>query len=462
MTAPSTRHPSLAIALSGGGHRATLFALGVLMYVVDAKRNRDTTSIASVSGGSLTNGFVAQTLDFRSTDTGEFDRAVVAPLAGRIARRGTLYAPWGTKLYLACLAGALPAALTPLWLGPPSGWQRAGLLLAGLLLWVWLVSQRGRVCAAAFRATLFSPEGHATRLDAIAAGPCHVLCTAELQTAEAFYLSRAFVYGFAFGTGQPGSLPLHVAVQASAAFPGAFPPVRLRTAQHAFEAEPVPGRAARGARRLVLADGGAYDNMADEWARGFRKRSRVWRGLTDRCPAPTELVVVNASARERFVPLRLAWVPLWNELHALLRVIDVMYVNTTNVRRQAIVSSHSPLEPDRPDEVPSVLIQIEQSPFDVATKFLRVAEPRVKARAEAVIGHLGEATRSRWAEIARLDAAVPTTLNALGGAVAARLLYHGYVTAMSNLHVLVGDGADQAGWPLLPVPPLTRFELLVR
>ncbi len=55
---------SIAIALSGGGHRATRFTLGALMYVVDSGRARDTTSIASVSGGALTNGFVAQTLDF--------------------------------------------------------------------------------------------------------------------------------------------------------------------------------------------------------------------------------------------------------------------------------------------------------------------------------------------------------------------------------------------------------------
>ena len=91
--------PSLAIALSGGGHRATLFGLGALMYLVDAGRQRDTTSIASVSGGSLANGFLAQTLDFRATDSAAFDQKVVAPVARQIALRGTLFAPLFTKFF---------------------------------------------------------------------------------------------------------------------------------------------------------------------------------------------------------------------------------------------------------------------------------------------------------------------------------------------------------------------------
>jgi hypothetical protein len=60
---------SLSVALSGGGHRASLFGLGVLLYLADVGRNNDVTSIASVSGGSITNGYLAQrTLYNRSDD----------------------------------------------------------------------------------------------------------------------------------------------------------------------------------------------------------------------------------------------------------------------------------------------------------------------------------------------------------------------------------------------------------
>ena len=107
-------------------------------------------------------------------------------------------------------------------------------------------------------------------------------------------------------------------------------------------------------------------------------------------------------------------------------------------------------------------MQIAQSPFDVAEYFAGSRAPEVAARARAVIAALGP-TEDRWREIADQDAAVATTLAKLGPEVTARLLYHGYVTAMCNLHVVFG-GADPelGGWPLLAVPRLERFERLVR
>jgi hypothetical protein len=48
--------PHVAVALSGGGHRASLFGLGVLLALVDLGLNRLVTQVVSVSGGSITNG----------------------------------------------------------------------------------------------------------------------------------------------------------------------------------------------------------------------------------------------------------------------------------------------------------------------------------------------------------------------------------------------------------------------
>ena len=46
----------VGVALSGGGHRASVWAAGLLLYLADAGRNGDVGVIASVSGGSITNG----------------------------------------------------------------------------------------------------------------------------------------------------------------------------------------------------------------------------------------------------------------------------------------------------------------------------------------------------------------------------------------------------------------------
>jgi hypothetical protein len=50
---------TIGLCLSGGGHRASVFSLGALLYLVDANRHYDIKAISSVSGGSLTSGFLA-------------------------------------------------------------------------------------------------------------------------------------------------------------------------------------------------------------------------------------------------------------------------------------------------------------------------------------------------------------------------------------------------------------------
>src|SRR5687768_7625600 len=132
---------SLAVSLSGGGHRATLFTLGALMYLVDAKANANVSSIASVSGGSLTNGFVGQTLNFRQAESAEFRDRVAAPLATQIANKGTLFAPRSSRVYVAVLLiFGLAVFIGPLipW-GP--GYLRVLSFLIGLALWGWFAGK---------------------------------------------------------------------------------------------------------------------------------------------------------------------------------------------------------------------------------------------------------------------------------------------------------------------------------
>ena len=448
---------SLAIALSGGGHRATLFALGALMYVVDAGKNRDTTSVASVSGGSITNGFVAQTLDFQSVGSAEFEERVAGPLASQIAQRGTLFAPFATKAYLFVLVVGFVGAWLPLWFLHAPTIIRVLAFTAALLVWGWFAGLRGQVCASAFKTTMFAPGGKATLLRNIATKVSHVLCATEFRAAESVYFGGDFVYGYPFGAGEPGDLALYRAVQASADFPGGFPPVRLPTKTHQFH--PTSDESIRRTGDLVLSDGGVYDNMGEQWARGFAARAKRWSWLASHKVAPKQLIVVNASARVRWTPYRLGRIPLLNEVIALLRVNGVMYINTTNVRRQEIVTSFEPDHPAREGELPSVLVQIAQSPFDVAEKFAKGRD--AADRANAVIQALGPASRDEWKRIANENAAVATTLSRLGSDVSARLLYQGYVVAMCNLHVIFG-GADGGEWPLLAVPKLERFDELTK
>jgi len=78
--------------MSGGGHRAALFAAGAMMYLVDAKKNAEITSVASVSGGSITNGFIGQSVDLPNVSPEDFDKQLkpfVHCIAQKMACRGS-------------------------------------------------------------------------------------------------------------------------------------------------------------------------------------------------------------------------------------------------------------------------------------------------------------------------------------------------------------------------------------
>ena len=456
----SSRGKSLAVALSGGGHRATLFVLGALMYLVDAKANSYVTSIASVSGGSLTNGFVGQAVNFRETDGVEFRKRVASPLATQIAKSGTLFAPLLTKLYVVLLVvGLILVFLIPA-ITPVSWYWRFAVFFVLLALWGWLVGARGRVCAHAFATTLFCPNNRETLLADIKKDDLdHVICSTEFRSSEQIYFAGDFIYSRALGYGVPARLPLARAVQASAAFPGGFPPSVLETKQHEFVGAPPPseGGPPEPPKEMILTDGGVYDNMGEQWARGFSARLERCDKLKTGRSAPDQLVVVNASARISWDPFRKRLWPLVGELMDLMRVNDILYINTTNVRRQAIVASFDPTDPSKASALPSLLVQIAQSPFVVADAYAKKTEPVGELAREVLEFLKNGPTSDEWAKIARENSAVGTSLSRFKPEVTARLIYQGYVVAMCNLHVLFGTD-----FPLFPAElSIDRFKQLI-
>jgi hypothetical protein len=139
---------SVGIAMSGGGYRASLFALGALLYVHDAlaDRSRRVVAISSVSGGSVTNAVLAQggglEQDGRSFD--ELARVLVDHATGQ----GSMFAGLRAQSYyflllpgVALIAIALFAyALTHLTL---STWGHAVSLL---LVFTCVAYGNSRVC----------------------------------------------------------------------------------------------------------------------------------------------------------------------------------------------------------------------------------------------------------------------------------------------------------------------------
>jgi hypothetical protein len=412
------------------------------MYLADAEKSREVVSIASVSGGSMTNGYVAVRTDYADSN-GEAFQKVAAPLARQIAQRGTVMAVWTTWAYLALLAIGLVGVVL-VWLLDLQWVFRLLVIVLALLVWAKLAEQRGRICGLAFAKTLYLVQGRPARLRDIHARVDHVLCATDLHAGEHVYFSGRFVCSYQFGWGQPAELPLHTAVQCSAALPGVFPVRWLRTGPHGFT------KGNQADTVMALVDGGVYDNMADQWGSDITERKTRWGELAAGLQEPEELVVVNASGGMGWAGVGSLRLPLLGEILSLLRDKDVLYDNSTSLRRKGLVGRFDRAELQGKG-LRGALVHIPQSPFEVPRRFERSVDwPERSRRAIEVLHALEGESETEWEALTRASRGVKTSLSRLGPERTATVLRHGYLLAMANCHVILG-------YPLVAVPPTGRF-----
>lgn len=305
------------------------------------------------------------------------------------------------------------------------------------MLIVLLYESISRVAAAILNRLFFDSR----KLAEVQPGIVQVLCTSELQSKLHLYLSPRFVYNRSFSSAptEPGSIRLSTAVQASACFPPVFPTRRLRAAKVGLDKRP--------ARRVWLSDGGVYDNMGDEWARGLWEHGDGG-GFEALGPPPDMLLIVNASASGGFS--KAPWynsIPIVKDLLALIAESDVMYKETTATRRsdlynqfdlaRLIGQAGSDLDGKLPPQLGGSLIHIATAATWPLTAQLPPGVPAERyAQVQAELTAFGE--RAELERARDRSVAVKTTLAALGLDDSTDLLWHGYMLSMVNFAVFEG------------------------
>ncbi|QFQ96866.1 patatin-like phospholipase family protein [Streptomyces phaeolivaceus] len=214
---PATGTP-VALALSGGGFRATLSALGFVRLLADTGLLARLRYSSSVSGGSIANACLATAwpaLRARDFTPEAVDDLVIAPVVDRVGahslKRALLRDIWRTLG---------PTTRTDLLARRLDDWFLDGTELADLDPQVrWIVN------------------------------------AANLTTGVRFTFEREVYGDYAIGLARTSGTGLRLsrAVSASAAVPGLFPPVVL-------DASPFPC----ATHRPALLDGGTYDNTGLE------------------------------------------------------------------------------------------------------------------------------------------------------------------------------------------------------
>lgn len=224
----------IVLCLSGGGYRAMLFHLGALWRLNETGHLNRLARVSSVSGGSIVAGVLAlnwEQLAFDDTGVATgFGEQIVAPVR-RMA-------------------------------GHTIDWQ-------AILLGTLLPGTTGARLAAAYRKRLFG----ATTLQQIPSHPEFVFNATNLQSGALWRFSKSYLWDYRVGEVKSPTLKLAVAVAASSAFPPFLSPVVLDVDNGAYEPDSGDEPGTSGnlqhppfTTRVVLADGGVYDNLGLETA----------------------------------------------------------------------------------------------------------------------------------------------------------------------------------------------------
>src|ERR1043166_3069155 len=213
----------LSICLSGGGYRAMLFHTGALWRLHETGLLQRIGIFSSVSGGSIANGWLALKWPELVAQGASFE-TVFVPKIREMAH--TTIDVW------AVLCG------------------------------IWTGTIPARV-AAAYDRVMF--DG-ATLQDLPAApAPMFVYDSSTLQTGALWRFTRDYMGDYKVGYVDTPSLPLAVAVGASSAFPPFLSPVVLKSPGAFRPPAPPPDlQDPRYRSRVVLCDGGVYDNLGLE------------------------------------------------------------------------------------------------------------------------------------------------------------------------------------------------------
>jgi NTE family protein len=273
---------TLGLALSGGGYRATLFGLGSLTRLNDVGLLGKLDLITSVSGGSILAGILAQRwnqLDFHDGRASNFEPVFARQVIDFCNRSIDIGA--GLK----GLANPFKSAgryLTDCY----DKHQFNGLSLKD-------IPKPGKP-----------------------GNPTFIFYATSLQTGRSFRFRQDYIADWKLGQSSHTDLPLALAVAASSAFPPLFSPIVIKTNPKSWSGGIAgPERdAMRG--RLVLSDGGVYDNMGLE----VLQQGKVDYVLVSDAGAPFELETRPARG-----PLQMG------------RVRDILIDQTRALRKRMLI-----------------------------------------------------------------------------------------------------------------------------
>jgi NTE family protein len=274
--------PGIALALSGGGFRATLFHCGTLWRLNELGYLPKLDRISSVSGGSIT--------------------------AGRLALR------WASLNFQNDVAvNLVPEVIDPLRVFCTRSVDTPAIAKGALLPWKSISD----VVQKQYEEHLLGTE----TLQAMPDRPRFIFNTTNMATGVSFRFSKPYAADYRIGMIEHPQFRVSLAVTASSAFPPILSPVIVKAPPESFRQTEGADlyRQVEYRERLVLTDGGAYDNLGLETTSRFQ-----------------QVLVSDAGAPFGFVQK-----PKTNWLGQTRRVLDIAVNQSRALRKRWLIERYT-------------------------------------------------------------------------------------------------------------------------
>lgn len=382
----------VGLALSGGGYRAMLFNLGSVWRLNELGWLRKIDMITSVSGGSILNGVLA-TRWSRLQWQGQGSNAIATNFAQEIAAPVRKLASRTLDVF-------------------------AG--LEGILSIFSTISDK---VTERYDEALFYGAKLQTAVPPFEKGvaPRFLFYATSLQTGSSVRIERKRLADYKIGEIPNPDLPVARVVAASSAFPPVLSPVELELDPDAWR--PLTGASLFDQKefkeRLLLTDGGVYDNMGLE---------AIW----DRCPT---VLVSDAGA-----PLEMQPSPPTEWTQQAIRVLDVVTEQTRALRRRALMAEYKQEHEGPSNGAQPAAAAKRGSYWSIKTRIDAFGLADALVRDNATTGALQH---------------VRTRLNEFSEREQGQLINWGYALADAAMRKYVVPGTPKPmGWPPVPEQPL--------
>jgi hypothetical protein len=183
------------------------------------------------------------------------------------------------------------------------------------------------------------------------------------------------------------------------------------------------------------------NRQLQQWIVGLQERKERSPEIKKVALDADIIILVNSTAGIKNTPM--SWfdkIPLLGEGTMFYRIVCSLFDQTTTTRRKTLFTDF------KNDLIAGkgtrgIMVMLEQTPFQMLDGMKNTTEPELekqRERAISVLDKLPKDYRKEWDAIKETSLNTGTTFRVINQLTAENLIYHAFIVAMINAHVILG------------------------